>query len=241
MTPERLAGLKNLAATLGLTWHDFALLDQALIHTSYAHENRRTDRDNERLEFLGDTVLELVVSDYLFRRYPTATEGELTKFRAALVCEHTLARRAEAIQLGSFLQLGKGEVASGGRTRPSILADAFEAVVGAVYLDQGLAAAGRFIITQLQEELALLNDGDFFHDYKTMLQELVQKQPNSRVAYQVIGEHGPDHDKVFQAAVYINERCVGLGTGKSKKEAEQRAARQAWVELSALGGESGKC
>lgn len=237
MAPERLAGLKNLAAALALTWRDLTLLDQALTHTSYAHENKHAARDNERLEFLGDTVLELVVSDYLFRRYPAAPEGELTKLRAALVCEQTLARRAEAVHLGLFLQLGKGEEASGGRARPSILADAFEALVGAVYLDQGLAAATRFIISQLRDEKALLADGAFSHDYKTMLQELVQKQPDSHVTYQVIGEQGPDHDKVFQVAAYINARCAGTGTGKSKKEAEQHAARQAWEELSGGGGE----
>lgn len=238
MTPARNATLLDLATSLGVTFHDLSLLDRALTHTSYAHEQKQGCRDhNERLEFLGDTVLDLVVSEYLFYRYPDLPEGDLTKFRAALVCETTLARVAATLQLGRYLLLGKGEEASGGRERTSLLADAFEAVVGAIYLDSGLTVVAHFVISHLQGEISLLERGVYIQDYKTLLQELVQQHPDSRVEYEVIDESGPDHDKVFKVAVHVNEQCKGVGLGKSKKEAEQNAAREAWAALSSALGE----
>ncbi len=227
--------LGKLCRKLGVAFTDRGLLQQALIHTSYANE-RKGDctQHNERLEFLGDAVLDLVISDYLYRRFGDLPEGELTKARAAIVCEPTLAARAQAIGLGEHLLLGKGEAASGGRERISILADAFEAVIGAVYLDSGLAAAADLVLDQLAGELANIDKGNFPQDYKTLLQEVVQRTGNSKLTYEVIDERGPDHSKVFVVAVYVGNSKLGEGCGKSKKEAEQKAAGQALATLGDL-------
>lgn len=224
--------LDDLSRGLGLTFADPALLRQALIHTSYANE-RKTGHlaHNQRLEFLGDAVLDLVISEYLYRRFAGLPEGELTKARAAVVCEPTLARRAKELGIGRHLLLGRGEAASGGRERDSILADAFEAIIGAVYLDRGFAAASDCVLTLLVGELEALADGDFGRDYKTFLQEIAQKNGDARISYEVIGESGPDHNKTFTVAVSVNDVRLGTGSGRSKKEAEQSAARQAVQRL----------
>lgn len=224
--------LTGFCRKLGVVFNNPGLLDQALIHSSYANEAKAgTLAHNERLEFLGDAVLDMVVGDYLYRRYPDMPEGDLTKARASVVCEPTLARRAKELAIGEYLHLGRGEDCSGGRERISILADAFEAIIGAVYLDGGFDAAASFILTQLRPELSQVEQGDYGQDYKTLLQEVVQRTADSRIAYEVIHECGPDHNKVFEVAVSVNAERLGAGTGRSKKEAEQNAARQALDQL----------
>lgn len=224
--------LGELCRKLGVAFKDQGLLQQALIHTSYANERKGdTSQHNERLEFLGDAVLDLVISEYLFRRFGDLPEGELTKARAAVVCEPALARRSKAIGLGEHLLLGRGEAASGGRERISILADAFEAIIGAVYLDSGLIAAADFVLAQLADELDHIAEGNYPQDYKTLLQEVVQRTGDSKLTYEVIDERGPDHSKVFVVAVFVAGSKLGEGCGKSKKEAEQKAACQALATL----------
>jgi ribonuclease-3 len=189
---------------------------------------------NERLEFLGDAVLDLVISEYLFREFPGLPEGELTKSRSVVVCEGTLAKRAAELSIGQYLLLGKGEASSGGRERTSILADSFEAIIGAVYMDSGLSAVSKFILTQLKSALEMIGRGEGAKDYKTLLQEVVQKQSDSKIVYEIVAQRGPDHNKVFEVAVLINDSHCGAGVGKSKKEAEQHAAKQALSQLNIL-------
>ncbi len=211
---------------LGIHFQNTELLHEALSHSSYANEKKKQRRSNERLEFLGDSVLSIVVSQYLFENYPDLPEGELTKIRAALVCEKSLHRFALQISLGEFLLLGKGEAHTGGRERPSILADAFEAVIAAIYLDAGLETARahilRFIPKNLPENRSML-----FGDYKTALQEVIQKNPEEKVEYILTDESGPDHSKTFGVEVCLNSNVIGRGRGKSKKDAEQMAAKEA--------------
>lgn len=227
--------LTLLCKVINIKISNFTLLHQALTHSSFANESKGQGIDyNERLEFLGDAVLDLVISDYLFRHFPNLPEGELTKARAMVVCEPTLARHASNLKLGQYLLLGKGEASSGGRERISILADAFEAVIGAIYLDSGFADAASFVLEQLAEDLVLIERGDYQKDYKTLLQEVVQKKGDSKISYEIIGEWGPDHDKTFDSAVIVNSNHLGHGTGRSKKEAEQRAARQALIKLDVI-------
>lgn len=205
------------------------LLVEALTHTSYANEAQGRVSSNQRLEFLGDSVLSLSVSAELFRKFPDMPEGDLTRLRAALVSEPTLAKVARTIGLGARLRLGRGEEASGGRDRDSALADALEAVVGALYLDQGLDVAGAWVLGRLDPEMATL-DLDLV-DHKTRLQEILQATTGQAARYQLLAEDGPDHRKVFTVAALGGERELGRGTGRSKKEAEQEAARQALVTL----------
>jgi ribonuclease-3 len=200
------------------------LITMALTHPSYAQE-KNTAANNQRLEFLGDAVLNLVVAEYLYNHYGRKAEGELTKIRAKVVCEDALAIFARNINLGQYLLLGRGEEMSGGRKRKSILADAVEAVIGAIYLDQGLETVQRFIITQLEELIIETASGDYY-DYKSKLQELVQARDKENVSYAIIEESGPAHAKVFVAGVYYREQLLATGEGKSKKEAEQKAAQK---------------
>ena len=220
--------MKTLEKSLGYQFHNPALLEEALRHSSYANEHRGDNVfSNERLEFLGDSVLGFVTAEYLFAKHPTAPEGELTRIRALLVCEDSLHEVAQRLKLGEYLKLGHGEDSCGGRTRPSILADATEAVFAAVYLDGGIRAASelihRVLLDKEREETAEAKR----RDYKTKLQELVQRTPNQVLTYRLIGEQGPDHDKVFSFAVLLNDTVVGTGEGRSKKEAEQMAAQDA--------------
>ena len=220
--------MKTLEKSLGYQFHNPALLEEALRHSSYANEHRGDNVfSNERLEFLGDSVLGFVTAEYLFAKHPTAPEGELTRIRALLVCEDSLHEVAQRLKLGEYLKLGHGEESCGGRTRPSILADATEAVFAAVYLDGGIRAASelihRVLLDKEREETAEAKR----RDYKTKLQELVQRTPNQVLTYRLIGEQGPDHDKVFSFAVLLNDTVVGTGEGRSKKEAEQMAATDA--------------
>lgn len=228
----RLQALAALSGVLGVEFKEISLLNQALVHTSFANENKHMGvMHNERLEFLGDAVLDLVISQFLFNRFPNLTEGELTKARAVIVCEPTLARHAARLEIGKYLLLGKGELSSGGRERISILADSFESLIGAVYLDGGFERAADFVLQQLKEELVLVEQGQYIKDYKTLLQESIQKHNDSKIVYEIVSERGPDHDKVFEVSVVVNSNTLGWGTGKSKKEAEQFAARQALIKL----------
>ena len=216
----------ELEKRINYTFQNRELIYEALSHSSYANEKKKQRRSNERLEFLGDSVLSVVVSQYLFTHYPDLPEGELTKIRAALVCEKSLHRFALQIGLGEFLMLGKGEEHTGGRERPSILADAFEAVIAAIYLDGGLEAARKHILRFLPKNIPE-NRSLLFGDYKTALQEVIQKNPEEKVEYVLRSETGPDHDKSFVVEVRLNSNVIGKGNGKSKKEAEQMAAKEA--------------
>ncbi len=217
---------------LGLNNFKMDLIRTALTHPSFTFENPSYMLEhNQRLEFLGDAVLDFIVGEYLYLTYPHKPEGELTKMRAAVVNENTLASQAKSIDLGQVLYLGKGEQYSGGRNRSSILGDALEAVIGAIYLQYGFEEVRKFILGMLIPEIKKLDEGNY-GDFKTMLQERAQKEEYD-VNYQIINETGPDHDKVFTAGVYIKGEVKGKGTGKTKKEAEQHAARlalQNWEE-----------
>ncbi|MDY6272882.1 MAG: ribonuclease III [Selenomonadaceae bacterium] len=219
--------LLALAQRLGVTFHDIGLLHTALIHTSYANEAQGRVAHNERLEFLGDAVLELASSTYLYTHFPSLPEGELTKTRASIVCSAALAKIAARLGLGEYLLLGHGEEMSGGRARTTNLEDAFEAVLGAIYLDQGWETARDYALRQLAPEFDQVRHGENLQDYKTLLQELVQKTPGSTIAYELLEATGPDHAKHYRYAVVINGKTCGEGEGSSKKEAEQQAARMA--------------
>lgn len=228
ITADRRRKLEELSRRLGVTFRHIGWLHQALTHTSYANESRVRIEHNERLEFLGDAVLELAISTYLFNHYPGLPEGDLTKARAAVVCEASLSSRAAELHLGDYLLLGHGELVSGGRKRPSILEDAFESVIGAIYMDQGWEKAQNYVIRQLAEHLQRVEDGSSkVRDYKTMLQELVQRQADSHISYELLCATGPDHAKMFEFSVKLNNEVLGTGKGHSKKAAEQQAACQA--------------
>ena len=237
--------LKELEKKIGYTFENHKLLERAMMHSSYTNEkhlekyrcNERLEflgdehkmnriECNERLEFLGDAVLELISSEYLFGELPRVSEGELTKTRASMVCEPSLAMCARDIDLGSYLLLGKGEEATGGRMRDSITSDAMEALIGAIYLDGGFTSAKefihRFILTDLE-------DKKLFYDSKTILQEIVQANKAGNITYELVGEEGPDHNKTFEVRVRIGGQPYGSGKGRSKKAAEQKAAYQAII------------
>ena len=221
-----MADIKGLQEKLGYLFRDESLLRAALYHSSYANEHRAQQiASNERLEFLGDAVLGFVTAEFLFRRFPEAPEGELTRTRAALVREESLFEVAQSLELGQCLQLGRGEESGGGRSRPSILADATEAVFAAVYLDGGMEAARALIHRVLLEKVDIELAESRRRDYKTELQELVQRKGQQTLRYELIDQTGPDHAKEFTVAVLLNGETVGQGTGRSKKEAEQLAAR----------------
>ena len=222
---------EELQEVLHYTFKNPALLRIALTHTSYANESRNPVKHNERLEFLGDSVLQIVSADYLFHAYADRPEGDLTRIRAALVCEESLHEVAQYLELGQYLKLGHGEELGGGRQRPSILADATESVFAAVYLDGGVDAARdlihRVLLDKEQEEAV----EERRRDYKTELQELVQRRSNQTLHYEMIGATGPDHARQFTCAVLLNGETAGTGTGRSKKEAEQSAAKAALQAL----------
>lgn len=224
-----MANLKELQEVIGYHFKAEGLLRQALTHSSYANEKHmRKHSDNERLEFLGDAVLEIVSSEYLYRNYPKMPEGDLTKFRASIVCEPTLALCTREMELGKYLYLGKGENLTGGRKRKSILSDALESVIGAIYLDGGFEEAKsfvhRFILTDIENK-------KLFYDSKTILQEIVQGSYTEVLNYALLSEEGPDHDKRFTVEARIGEKVIGHGTGHTKKAAEQEAAYQALLLL----------
>ena len=215
----------QLAARLGITVRRTELMRQALTHKSAQQELNLPA--NERLEFLGDAVLGLTVGGYLYRTYPALPEGDLTKFKAVAVSETILAQVAQELELGRYLILSKGEEQSGGRDRPSLLADALEAVFGAIYLDRGLTTARRVVLELLAGKLGTIERAEHELDYKTLLQEKVQEVHRTPPTYRVVDEQGPDHDRTFMAEVRVGGKVLGKGVGKSKKQAEQAAAREA--------------
>ena len=218
--------LTKLEQGLGYTFRNKALLENALTHSSYANENReRHLPDNERLEFLGDSILGFVVAEYLYRNFPDKPEGELTRIRADLVCERNLAEAAATVELGSYLLLGHGEEQGGGRKRDSIVSDAMESVIAASFMDGGFAAAKEIIDRLILSNIPKGRPRNF--DYKTAFQELVQRKKDQQIHYELTGESGPDHDKHFEVEVLLNGKAVGHGVGSSKKRAEQAAAQAA--------------
>ncbi|MDS1029915.1 ribonuclease III [Bacillota bacterium LX-D] len=227
MESKRETALRLLLDKFEIKLSNIATLNVALTHPTYVFENKALRLEhNQRLEFLGDAVLGLVVGEYLYQHFPKKPEGELTKIRAAVVCEAALAKVASQLGLGQLLLLGRGEEISGGRERNSILADAFEAVLAAVYLEAGLDQARKLAITMLQKEIDNVAQGDY-GDYKTALQEIIQKNFDENVSYVILSESGPDHNKSFLAGIMFQGELIAKGVGKSKKEAEQKAAYKA--------------
>lgn len=221
---------ETLEKNMGYTYKDKSLLKIALTHTSYANENRiKKELSNERLEFLGDAIVDFIVGHRLFELCPSKPEGELSKMRAAIVCEQGLKAAADKIGLGRFILLGKGEEATGGRERASIVSDAFEAVIASIYLDSGFEIVRLWVLKQLGEAIEEAVKGRYHKDFKTMLQEYIQ-QDASHVRYEITGESGPEHDKVFEVMVFKNDTPICKGLGKSKKEAEQNAAKKALIK-----------
>jgi ribonuclease III len=224
---------RQLQEKIGIFFTNEKLLVQAFTHSSYVNEHRkRPHEDNERLEFLGDAVLELTISQYLFKKFPNMSEGELTKLRASIVCEPSLVKFANALAFGDLVLLGRGEEMTGGRERPALLADVFEAFIGALYLDKGMDAVIQFLEKTIFPKI---NEGAFSHvmDYKSQLQELVQRDGSGVIEYKILQEKGPAHNKEFVSRVSLNGEELGIGVGKSKKEAEQQAAQMALEKLRA--------
>lgn len=228
---RRSEDLNLLQKNLNYFFQDKELLETALTHTSYANENNiHESKSNERLEFLGDSIIDLVVSEYLYNKHPFYPEGELTKIRAKVVCEMSLAYAASKIDLGSFLYLGKGEENTGGRKRNSILADAFEALTGAIFLDSNYDIVTKLLIDNFESDIVhAVAKGDLFNDFKTELQEKLQRATKGKIDYMIFKESGPDHNKIFYVHVRIDEEIIGTGMGRNKKEAEQMAAKEALI------------
>ena len=219
--------MTDLQNKIGYQFKNPALLNEALTHSSYANEHKTQHiKYNERLEFLGDSVLSVVVSDYIYKNCPELPEGELTKLRASLVCEKSLYEFAKKIDLGNYLILSKGERNNGGADRPSILSDAFEALIAAIYIDGGIAPASKHILNFVIPAIKNSKKKKI-NDYKTTLQEIIQKNPGEKLEYVLVKESGPDHNKHFVVEVHLNSNVIGKGGGRSKKEAEQQAAREA--------------
>lgn len=218
--------MASVEAVIGYTFQNKELLQTALQHSSYVNESKKGMKNNERLEFLGDSVLSIIVSDYLFKHFNHVSEGDLSKLRASIVCEKSLYQWAKLIDLGGFLFLGKGEEMTGGRDRPSILSDAFEAVIAAIYLDGGIEPARTFVMRFARPAI---EDGVMpkVKDYKTTLQEIIQQNPEEVIEYVLVEESGPDHDKRFVIEIHLNSNVIGRGVGRSKKQAEQLAAKEA--------------
>ena len=221
--------MKELERKIGYTFTNKELLKKALTHTSYAYEHNV--ESNEKLEFLGDSILEFISSVYLYQNYSHLKEGEMTKVRAAVVCEKSLYKVAKKHNFSDFLYLGKSERQSGGEDRPAILADSVEAVIAAIYLDGGIEVAQKFIIENLKEEIEIASKNVGQKDYKTVLQEKLQQHGEVEIKYTILREIGPDHDKIFEAQVECNHKKLAVGTGKSKKQAEMEAARKALENL----------
>ncbi len=218
--------MEDLQQLIGYRFKNEDLLYEALSHSSFANESRKTRRSNERLEFLGDSVLSIVVSDHIFKHFTHIPEGELTKLRASLVCESSLFEFSKKIKLGEHIFLGKGEEMTGGRERPSIVSDAFEALIAAIYLDGGMEAARKYVLGFIPEDITPAG-AKTFHDFKTLLQEVIQRNPEEKAEYYLKSESGPDHDKRFVIQVLLNGCVIGEGSGRSKKAAEQAAACEA--------------
>jgi ribonuclease-3 len=226
--PQR--NLDELQARIGYTFRDRSLLERALTHSSFANEHTGNRIDcNERLEFLGDSVLSLTACSYLYSTYPDLPEGRLTVLRKNVVCQRALADYGMQISLGDYLLLGKGEDRNGGRANRSIIADAFEAVLAAIYLDAGKAEVEKFLLPFIRDEIEVLKPGGFFGDFKTRLQQFVQQNEGDFLEYRTVGESGPDHRKVFEVNAMLNGNVIGRGMGSSKRAAEQKAAQDALI------------
>lgn len=220
--------IKELELVIGYEFNSKDLILLALTHSSYANEIKdKNAAYNERLEFLGDSALDLIISEYVYYKYATSKEGVLTKMRSRIVCEATLAECAAAINLGQYMRFGKGEELTGGRTRRSILADAFEALIAAIYLDSNMETLRPILFKLMKDKIELAEKGLIVDDYKTHLQEVIQMKKENKIKYELIGELGPDHKKVFKTAVKLNNEVIGIGEGRSKKESEQEAAMMA--------------
>lgn len=235
MNSDRKKQLKDFEEILGIKFENLFLLDTALTHSSYAHQHNLTyNEHNERLEFLGDSILSMVVSEYLYKKFKNKHEGKLSRIRAGVVCEASLAEISRRLTVNSFIRIGKGEELSGGRGKDSLLADACEAIFAAIYLDKGIEVVRDFILDNLREKIEVIGKDQNYNDFKSKLQEYVQKYSTSVIKYSVAGETGPAHDKTFEIEIYIDEKCLGSGIGKSKKEAEQNAAKVALKNIGAL-------
>jgi len=227
-----LLNYQDLQQVIGINFRDPSLLEQALAHSSYINENPDFPLpDNERLEFLGDALLSLVVAEKLYQEFPHLAEGELTEIRTSLVRQETLAQLASALELGGYLRLGKGEESTGGRQRATNLANAFEALIGAILLDQGATAAKEFILSQMGNQLDEVKTRGIGRNYKALLQELTQAKHKQLPVYRVVQASGPDHDKDFIVEVALGDVVLGRGSGKTKRAAEMEAARSAWEKL----------
>lgn len=235
LSEKRKEMLKAFVKDLGIVKEiDYALVNKSLIHPSYLFDKKGyEDEHNQRLEFLGDAVVGMVIAQYMYEKYPEKTEGELTKMRAAVVCEASLADVAKKLSLGEYLLLGKGEETMGGAQRASNLADCFEAFIGALYLSTNLEDIKTFILRVLKQKIKQAAMGNF-GDYKTQIQEYIQRDRGKQLGYKIIKEEGPDHDKVFYAGVYVNDDEIAQGKGRTKKEAEQLAAKEALGKLGVL-------
>ncbi len=228
--------LSDLEQVIGYQFHDEDLLAHAMTHSSYSNEKHwEKTKNNERLEFLGDAVLELVSSDFLFHKHEKMPEGEMTRTRASMVCEQALAYCAGEIHLGEYLRLGRGEESTGGRERSSVVSDALEALIGAIYLDGGFASAKEFIHRFILNDL---ENKQLFYDSKTILQELVQGMGKETLTYELLGEEGPEHNRIYETCAKVGGREIGRGQGRSKKAAEQMAAYRGILKLKAETGET---
>lgn len=223
--------LANLEKSIGLIFKKKLLLREALTHKSFAHEHQKKIPFNERMEFLGDAVLELIISEYLFNSYAKFTEADLSKIKAYVVQESTLAETAKHLNIGAYLLLGRGEEITGGRDKNSLLADAFEAVLAAIYLDRGYKKARDFVLRHLKSKIGELISRDLIFDYKTKLQEIAQAQFGVLPRYIIHKEEGPEHKKIFEVKVYVNDNFLGAGSGRTKKAAAQKAAEAALNEI----------
>jgi len=229
--PVRLKQLNELERTIGYTFKDIGILDNALTHSSYVASRSDFLMHNERLEFIGDSILDMIISLHLYRKCKNSPEGSLTRFRAVIVCEQSLYNASTRLNLGRYMLLSKGEENTGGRNRISILADAFEALIAAIYLDGGIKKAKVFILQNLEATINGAVESRIFSDYKSFLQEHVQKKNLGKLSYKLLKEEGPDHEKTFEVALYLNNSIIGKGAGHSKKDAQQAAARDAITSL----------
>lgn len=224
---KRIKQLEKLQEQIGATFKNIKILNTAFLHPSFVNEKKLQCDSNQRLEFLGDAVLELVISHFLFDNYPHFTEGQMTKTRALIVCEQSLSETAKKLSLGQFLLLGKGEETTGGRIKNSILADTYESLIGAIYLEKGYKDAKSFVIRTLENTIIKTVKGENEKDFKTILQEVLQKKSAKSIDYKTIKEKGPDHNKIFYVNVFWNDKLLGTGFGTTKKQAEQMAAKNA--------------
>jgi len=228
---ERAQQLLQLEEEVGINFHNLSWLDTAFTHRSYISEHPEVKESNERLEFLGDAAIGMAVGEYLFRKFPQFNEGQLSHIKSKVASRSCLARKARELKLGKYLLIGKGEEMTGGRRRSSLLANAFEAMIGALYLDQSWEITSAYIIRQLEKEIEKILEGKSEKDFKTLLQEYAQAHSGEIPVYRLLSQSGPEHRKIFSVAVLIKSKVYGKGKGRSKKKAEQLAARQAWEEF----------